>query len=509
MLKAIKHHERMGNLGGARSLLGLLRSVPIDKSWRTLLEGALLEARAAETPAARRVFKFLLQHAPWYGPVWHEACRFEQRCNHLDEALAIAEFGLQQLPRYGPLWFCALRLHECAPRERSDQMRATRALVERGVRSISKDLVWKLWFEAAQVEERAGNLSRSRAAYVQSVRACAPNLRWKVWLGGARTELCHRHYEVAAALLARAHDESPSKTRAIVMLEQSRLHELQGNVAAARALLKTARRTNAQEWKVFLESVLVEVRAREPRNALREAKRALDKHRGTGRLWAVLIQLEHAAGVHQQLRVFFVALKEVPKSGEVWCEGARLFLNPHSECFSLDIARQFLEFAIEFTPQYGDSFIELMRLQMLLGSPAEEAERLWQLCINAEPNYGTLWFHCKVSVLLTTRQVLHNASKLLNKEVNEWRHVYDAARVRGATPEFKAASEALVAAAAQEPAQPDPRATLPPLEISGPAAEAADFVTGCVNLNRMHRGIERLDVRSKRALIYGGDLIVP
>ena len=115
---------------------------------------------------------------------------------------------------------------------------------------------------------------------------------------------------------------APSKTRAIVMLEQSRLHELQGNVAAARAQFKTARRTNAQEWKVFLESVLVEVRAREPRNALREAKRALDKHRGTGRLWAVLIQLEHAAGVHQQLRVFFVALKEVPKSGEVWCEGA-------------------------------------------------------------------------------------------------------------------------------------------------------------------------------------------
>ena len=71
--------------------------------------------------------------------------------------------------------------------------------------------------------------------------------------------------------------------------------------------------------------------------------------------------------------------------------------------------------------------------------------------------------------------------------MNEWRHVYDAARVRGATPEFKAASEALVAAAAQEPAQPDPRATLPPLEISGPAAEAADFVTGCVMLNRMQR----------------------
>jgi hypothetical protein len=31
-------------------------------------------------------------------------------------------------------------------------MRATRTLVERGVRHISKDLVWKLWFESAQVE---------------------------------------------------------------------------------------------------------------------------------------------------------------------------------------------------------------------------------------------------------------------------------------------------------------------------------------------------------------------
>jgi len=117
----------------------------------------LLEARAARTDTARRIFKYLLQQAPWYGPVWHEACRFEHRCNpthglglglalgtltltlslsltrtltlsltrtltltltpprcnHLHEALHVAEQGLLQLPRYGPLWFCALRLQEC------------------------------------------------------------------------------------------------------------------------------------------------------------------------------------------------------------------------------------------------------------------------------------------------------------------------------------------------------------------------------------------------------------
>ena len=212
MLKAIKHLERMGELQKARALLGKLSRVPISQSWRTLLEGALLEARASQTATARRIFKFLLQQAPWYGPVWHEACRFEQRCNHLHEALRVAEAGLAQLPRYGPLWFCALRLYESTSAPQ-DLVRATRALVDRGVRHISKDLIWKLWFECAQVEERNGHLQRSRTAYVRSVANCAANLRWKVWLGGARTEVCHGQFDVAQALLERAFKESPPKTR--------------------------------------------------------------------------------------------------------------------------------------------------------------------------------------------------------------------------------------------------------------------------------------------------------
>eukprot|EP00953_Heterococcus_sp_UTEX-ZZ885_P022214 12312-Heterococcus_DN1.PRE.1 len=59
------------------------------------------------------------------------------------------------------------------------------------------------------------------------------------------------------------------------------------------------------------------------------------------------------------------ALGEVPKSGEVWCEGARIHLNPLSQSFDLATASQYLEFAIQFTPQYGDSFMECMRLQLL------------------------------------------------------------------------------------------------------------------------------------------------
>jgi len=447
--------------------------------------------------------------------VWHEACRFEQRCNHMHEALIVAEAGLAQLPRYGPLWFCALRLYESTS-SKHELMRATRALVERGVRHISKDLIWKLWYESAQVEERNGNgnLSRARAAYVKSVASCAANLRWKVWLGGARTELCHLQFEVSQALLERAYDESPLKTRAIVMLEQSRLHELRGDPEQARKLLKGARKTNRQEWKVFLETVLLEVRSQCTHRALREARKALEIHRGTGRLWAVLIQLEHAQGVHQQLRVFQQALLEVPKSGEVWCEGARICLNPFSECFNITAAQNFLDLAIEFTPQYGDSFVEYLRLHMLTQAPEEDIERLWQLCINAEPNYGTLWFHCKTSVLLTPRQVLQKATDFLKRELAEWRHVYEAAMQRAKTPAFHAAASAAVAAAlgaAETQNDVDSSEQLPPLEVPPGAAtaEPADFVSGSVVLNRMHRDIDSLTFEEKRALIYGGDMLVP
>ena len=41
-------------------------------------------------------------------------------------------------------------------------------------------------------------------------------------------------------------------------------------------------------------------------------------------------------------------MKEIPKSGEVWCEGARLAMsnNPANKWFSLEKAVKYLQFAI-------------------------------------------------------------------------------------------------------------------------------------------------------------------
>ena len=47
------------------------------------------------------------------------------------------------------------------------------------------------------------------------------------------------------------------------------------------------------EWKIFLESILLESRSGRYRCAVRLADEALLLHAGTGRLWAILVQLCH------------------------------------------------------------------------------------------------------------------------------------------------------------------------------------------------------------------------
>eukprot|EP01133_Synstelium_polycarpum_P015617 gene15617-18557_t len=406
LIKGIRHEEKMDNLEGARALLSQLRDQSIFKTWRAVMEGGLLEARAGNIEVARKIFKYLMKHVPWYGPIYQEAYKLEERCEEYERAIAIVEKGLLEDPKYGPLWFSALRLYE---KTSHGFLAATRSTVERARAAVSREVTWKIYFEAAQIEERSRNLSLSRAAYVKSVELCPENLLWKVWLGGSRTELNADNINVARKLVFRALQEVPSKLKSLVLLEYSRLEEYAGNINKSRRILKMAHIEARLDWKVFLESVLLEMRANNYDAAIEEAKESLKIHSGAGRLWAALIQLNQLKGPKSQLKVFRKALQFVPKSGEVWCEGARIALNNNE----LDKARRFLEFAIQFTPQFGDSFIELLRLEIIEKGSNCDISKLEQLCINADPNYGFMWLHCTVCVLDSPRQVLRNAKKLL------------------------------------------------------------------------------------------------
>ena len=80
---------------------------------------------------------------------------------------------------------------------------------------------------------------------------------------------------------------------------------------------------------------------------------SLEIHFATGRLWATLIQLQHARAKTQddfkQVNDTFIrALNEIPKSGEVWCEGARLAMakQTNNTFYDLEKAKDYLEFAL-------------------------------------------------------------------------------------------------------------------------------------------------------------------
>lgn len=395
LTRAIKHAEKMGNLDMARQLLARLKHVGIEKVWRSVLEGALLEARAGNTVMARRVLKYLMHHVPWYGPLYLEAYRLERDQGRLHEALAIVEKGLAAIPRYGPLWFGAFRLCEALDiSEGNYRLPRTTAVLLRATENISRELVWKIHLDAGQILERVATqanaanpevalneeLKLCRQRFSMTVTCCPPNLCWKVWLASGRMELSAGNPERARALFLRALQVVPEKGRSTALLECSRLEEFVGNVELARAILSISRFEAASDWKIWLESVLLEARSGHPRRAIELARRALETHSGTGRLWACLVQLRaYDGGEEAQVSSLKRALMAVPKSGEVWCEGGRIHLNPFSNTFDLTEARRHLFFATRFTPQYGDSFLETMKLDILEQWMAPVALSLWRV----------------------------------------------------------------------------------------------------------------------------------
>lgn len=106
--------------------------------------------------------------------------------------------------------------------------------------------------------------------------------------------------------------------------------------------------------------------------AYRLCRRSIRHYVGAGRLWSSFIHLSHQYkhilliivrlfGAEEALGLFsYLALHHVAKSGEVWCEGVRIFLDPTSSHFSPSNALKALNYSAFFTPQYGDIIIEVM-----------------------------------------------------------------------------------------------------------------------------------------------------
>ncbi|PRP81769.1 hypothetical protein PROFUN_08372 [Planoprotostelium fungivorum] len=415
LMRAMKLEEKIGNLTKARSLLARLEDVSPEKGWRMMLEGAELEARNGETQVARRIYKYLMTNVPNYGNVFQEACLLEERCNHIDRAITLARRGIAGNPKYGPLHITLIRLLQKSSMDHHDLGIARDAILS-AVRSVPKELRWKIHLEEAQLEERAGNLELARRAYVRSVNVCPNNLVYKVWLSGAKTEMRLSpgrggisDNPTAIKLLNRSLEDVPHRKKAQVLLDWARMEQVFQCMKSARDILTRAREENPNEWKLYLEAILLETRCHNIKEAIKLAHEALEIHVGTGRLWQVLVGLYKEIGEEAQWKTFQEAVLQVPKSGEVWCEGARILMSKGDYAE----ARRYLEFSLFFTPQYGDSFLEYLRLELLENGPNVDLSTLERMCCNAEPNYGALWLYCKDGPLTSAQEAFQKGRRMM------------------------------------------------------------------------------------------------
>jgi la-related protein 1 len=586
LVRALKFYERSGHIDDARQLLARLKDSSIEKSWKTILEGAQMEARAGRYVVAREWLKYLTHHVPWYGPLYKIHSEFERDYGDPAEALAIVEKGLKELPRYGPLYLVAFRLLEKEDLSRKAyDLPKTLGMVSRAD-NISRELLWRVHFEAAQSQERAAvllmalkpklslkkALYSTRRSYSKAIMLSPPNLVWKIWLASGRTEVSCGNTSGARDLFLRAYDCVTEKGRSTVLLECARLEEFCGDLALSRSILCKARNEHGKsDWKVWLSSVNLECRCGLRERAILFAQDALNIHRGTGRLWAALIQLRHEDGEMSQMKVLKLALKSVPKSGEVWCEGARISLNPFCPTFDLQAASRHLVFAARFTPQYGDSFLEQLRLDMIgkwlvplaepfindmyntfLKTNKMDQEEAYQFitrctkeaadamkaqlkqkpdsiakdvvdtselelhCCSANPNYGHLWFQCRNSPIDTAREVIAQAKDAMASDIINYSYVYVAAMVRRAGILMVIHHPELLAGNDDEAEKPSPddldrlidqRLRLAP-SLGTMLSETDSASMFVTGLMESNKSWDSYSLAEKRRILFGSDSLV-
>jgi hypothetical protein len=107
-------------------------------------------------------------------------------------------------------------------------------------------------------------------------------------------------------------------------------------------------------------------------------------------------------------------------------------LDPYSQHFHPTAARSCLQLAVHYTPAFGDTALERLRLELLVctkplaaGTLAKEVwPAAWLDCLNADPTYGGLWLHLRTGVHTTAVAVYEAATPIVFRHVERHRGAY-------------------------------------------------------------------------------------
>ena len=420
--KLLKSFERTNKLAAARAFLGSIVKDPNMDREVVLTEGGLFEMRQGNVKQAMEILCMVMGPTGWKPNIYSELVQYYERTGMIHEVFDIVEEGARLNPRNAIVCQALLK-------NQPNPVMAIQILKESSSKWTT-EFADKMTSTVCETLARRGHLRIVRPLLAEAVARSSSRQRYKLMLTACIIELMHGDSSLAPLLVDLTVKWTPYKARPMVSILWAKILELNGEYEIAQPLFEKATRDFSAEWRVFLELAQFHVHRNRVDEAIKVIELALKIHEGSGRLWAFRVQLEAFIGVEEQINMLRKAINSVPKSGEVWCEAARIALNPLTEYFNLASAKKYLEFAYRFTPQHGDSLIEMLRIEVLEKGPYSDFTEIKKKFMCSEGNYGLLFIFIRHLDERPLTEVFNDALREVQADIARNRKVYARAMAR-------------------------------------------------------------------------------
>lgn len=392
-------------------------AISLDKYWRVVFFGAYLEMLQGNHGKSREIISYLILHTKEAGPVIVDYLELELKYGSFKCAFTyIFQYFLREEILYSPL---SLLSFELMTRGFPNNVKLVTGILKKMTSTCAiNDIRWKLKCLCALYCVRNNDAEQALNLCFKALSCAKDGVQWRIFVLIAKIYFirsCKSNVsdywirEMKEKLfnnLTQAYQTAPLKSKLFVIIERAHYYEYYGDINTALSLLLEAIRANQKEWKYTLEYASILRR----HNRLVEALESiafsltLGDNMSTGRLWALYASTAQSKGASSHYMVIKAAIYHCPKSADVWVELARLFLNPVYNCFNIATAEDALAKAVYYTPQYGDTYIEWLRLlvikYLVYGTDISSVVRqCLGLCIDMKPTYGNLWSYCKAKTV--------------------------------------------------------------------------------------------------------------
>lgn len=392
-------------------------AISLDKYWRVVFFGAYLEMLQGNHRKSREIVSYLILHTKEAGPVIVDYLELELKYGSFKCAFSyVFQYFLREEILYSPL---SLMSFELMMRGFPNNIKLITEILNKMTSSCAiNDIRWKLKCLCSLYCLRNNDAKQAINLCFDALSCAKDGVQWRIFVLIAKIYFlrsCESNVsdywviEMKEKLfnnLTQAYKTAPLKSRLFVIIERAHYYEYFGDINTALSLLLEAISANQKEWKYTLEYANILRR----HNRLGEALESiafsltLGDNIGTGRLWALYASTAQSKGASSHYMVIRASIYHCPKSADVWVELARMLLNPAYNCFNISIAEDALAKAVYYTPQYGDTYVEWLRLlvikYLVYGADISSVVRqCLGLCIDMKPTYGNLWSYCKAKTV--------------------------------------------------------------------------------------------------------------